>query len=718
MPRVQRLVAAFAALAILAAPVAVALAQGGANAPFVYPASRRDATVETRHGRSAPDPYRWLEGDPESDPAVVAWARRQDAFARRFLAALPEREGFARSVRALTDIERFSLPKKAGGRYFYLHNSGLQDQSVLTVRDGLAGPARVLLDPARLRGDGALALGDWQPSSDGRLVAVALQVNGGDDRTVRVLRVADGALLDDTLADVADRPMAWTGTDGFLYARRTVSAAYGAPRGGTEVWFHRAGTPQSTDVAVYRTPDRPDLVNIVQVTSDRRWAVITSRVGLEDKAAVSLVDLTRVDRDGWEVRAFVSGFGENWRLVDGVGNRLWFVTDRNAPNGRLVRLTLSRGRQIAEREIVSQIADTLEQGRIVGDRLILSYRSSGALRGEIFDLKGRRRSGIALNGIGTASGFSGRPGDPETFYTFSSFAQPAGIWRLDLTTGQVSPFALPRVPFDPASILVERQHYVSKDGTRVPIYVVRGRDAASAGRALPTLLYGYGGFDISLNPGYSPARMAWIRAGGALAIAAVRGGGELGEDWHRAGSGANKQNAFDDFIAAAEWLVSSGIAKPGAIAAQGRSNGGLLVAAAINQRPDLFAAANPDVGVYDMLRFDRFTSGRFWTGDYGDPADAADWQRLLGWSPYHNVHAAEYPAILVTTADHDDRVVPAHSFKYVAALQTGMTGDKPHLLRIEHDAGHGRGTPTGQAIDTAADVLAFLAHYTGLPAGR
>ncbi|MDE2562612.1 MAG: S9 family peptidase [Sphingomonadales bacterium] len=714
MPRLDRLVAGLAALAALSLSALAVAAQDLQGAPLAYPATRRDATVEARHGQSVPDPYRWLEGDPETDPAVADWAAKEDALARRYLAALPGRDAFASSIRALTDIERFSLPRKAGGRYFYLHNAGLQDQSVLTVREGLGGSPRVLLDPSALPRDGALALDDWQPSSDGALVAVALQHDGSDRREVRVLRVAGAVLLGDRLTDVADVPVAWTGAGGFLYSRYPGTGGYGAPRGGAGVWFHRVGTSQVDDLAVHTTPDETDLGHRAWVTSDRHWAVIASTRGLTDKVSLRLVDLTRVARDGWATRMLVADMRDDWRFVEGIGRHLWFVTTNGAPNGRLVRIDLLRGGRVRVREVVHESASTLEAARIVGGRLILSYRTGGALRAVVTDFRGRPRSQIALQGIGTASGFAGRPGDPETFYTFSSFGQPPGVWRLDLATGQISPFALPHAPFDPADILVERHRYPGKDGTMIPIYVVRSRQAAQSGHGLPALLYGYGGFDISINPGYSPERAAWILAGGAFALASVRGGGELGEAWHEAGSGVNKQAAFDDFIAAAEWLSASGIARKGAIAAQGRSNGGLLVAAAINQRPDLFAAANPDVGVYDMLRFDRFTSGRFWTSDYGDPADPADWARLRAFSPYHNVREGDYPAILVTTADHDDRVVPAHSFKYVAALQAARTGSMPHLLRIEHGAGHGSGRPVAQGIATEADVLAFLARFTGL----
>lgn len=722
MPRRGRLSAGFAVMVMAAfglpAPIVstpVASAQASAQQPLAYPATRRDATVEARGGEEVPDPYRWLEGDPAEDPAVADWAASQDRLTRHYLESLPGRDAFARSIRVLTDIERFSLPKKAGGRYFYLHNSGLQDQAVLMVRQGLDGSGQILLDPAILPHDGALALDDWQPSPDGALVAVALQHDGGDRREVRVLRVVGGALFADRLSDVADVPLAWTGPYGFLYSRYPETSSYGAPRGGAEVWFHRAGTPQSSDVPVYRTPGETELGHRAWVTSDRRWALIATRRGLEDKVSLRLIDLSRVAGGGWNAQILVADMRDDWRFVDGLGRHLWFVTTKGAPNGRLVRIDVRRGGRLREREVVRESVARLEAARIIGDRLILSYREGAALHAKVIDFRGRSRSAIALQDIGTASGFAGRPGDPETFYTFSSFARPPGIWRLDLDSGRITPFALPQVLFDPVDISVERRHFPGKDGTLVPIYLVRSRKAVQAGAALPTLLYGYGGFDISLNPGYSPDRMAWILAGGAFALASVRGGGELGEAWHKAGTGANKQVAFDDFIAAAEWLTASGIARKGAIAAQGRSNGGLLVAAAVNQRPDLFAAANPDVGVYDMLRFDRFTSGRFWKAEYGDPANPVDWARLRGFSPYHNVHDGAYPAILVTTADHDDRVVPAHSFKYVAALQAAHIGNKPHLLRIERGAGHGGGRPLAQAIETQADVLAFLASFTGLP---
>ena len=330
------------------------------------------------------------------------------------------------------------------------------------------------------------------------------------------------------------------------------------------------------------------------------------------------------------------------------------------------------------------------------------------------DLKGRPARSIMLNGIGTAAGFGGRPGDPESFYSFSSFNQPAAVYRLDMTSGRTEAFAVPRLGFDPDDYTIEQRFYASKDGTRVPMFVVRRKSAAAAKSPLPTILYGYGGFDISMVPVFSAVRMAWLEAGGAFAVANVRGGGEYGRAWHDAGRGANKQNVFDDFIAAGEYLIAQGITPRDGLAIQGSSNGGLLVGAVLNQRPDLFAAANPDVGVMDMLRFDRFTAGRYWVDDYGSPDREADWRVLRAYSPYHNIRKVAYPAVLVTTADTDDRVVPAHSFKYAAALQAAGLGDKPQLIRIESRAGHGSGKPTDKVIESGADVLAFLATWTGL----
>lgn len=426
------------------------------------------------------------------------------------------------------------------------------------------------------------------------------------------------------------------------------------------------------------------------VTSDGRWAVVISEVSTDKRNAVHLIQLGGRRAGQWIVQPLVPEIADHWRLVAGIGNRLWFLTDRGAANYHLVNIDLAQPRK-GWTVVVPERGNTLEGARMIGDRFLLSYLKDGQTIAVMTDRRGRPGKAITLNGIGTASGFGGRPGDAETFYQFTSFNLPPAIYRMDLQSGAVTPFAVPKMAFDPADYLVEQRQYPSKDGTMVPLYIVRKKALAAAGKPLPTLLYGYGGFDIALTPGYSPVRMAWLEAGGAFALASIRGGGELGRTWYEAGRREKKQNSFDDFIAAGEYLVKEGIAAKGGLAIQGASNGGLLVGAVVNQRPDLFAAANPDVGVMDMLRFHRFTSGRFWVDDYGRPDREEDWHTLRSYSPYHNIIGGRtYPAILVTTADNDDRVVPAHSFKYVAALQSADIGERPRLLRVEAARGTGR----------------------------
>ncbi|WP_231739307.1 prolyl oligopeptidase family protein [Novosphingobium sp. FSW06-99] len=683
-----------------------------------YPMARRDSVSDHVFGEVVADPWRWLEADIRTDHAVADWVGQENAMARTYLAALPGHDRFAQSLRELYDYERYSLPKKAGHRYFFLRNSGLLNQSVLYVRDGLDAPDRVLVDPNRGAGD-AYALDAWVPSHSGRYLAVGEQREGSDWRTIRVIDAASGARLTDRLEWANDTLIGWVGDQGFLYSRYPAPRgddAYRAPLHDKAIWYHRIGTGQDADVLVYATPDHPDWGHKAQVTSDGRWAVITTEPSTAPLRAIHLIDLAAVRRSGtWAVLPLVDQPTHDWKLVDGEGDRLWFITNDGAPNYRLVRIDF--GARPGAHVVVSGGRGLLEAGRIVGDRLILSYLDAGQRLAVVTDLNGRPARAITISANGAASGFDGRPGDFETFYQYSSYNQPPAIYRMDMRRGTVAPFARPAVPFNPADYVIENRQYPSRDGTMVPLTVVRKRTLAASGMSAPTLLYGYGGFDIALNPGYSPWRMAWLEAGGVFAVAAVRGGGELGPAWYQAGRAGHKQNSFDDFIAAGDYLIKSGIARSGSLAAQGGSNGGMMVAAVINQRPDLFVAANPDVGVMDMLRFDRFTQGRSWIDDYGDPARAADWHTLRAYSPYHNIRDGErYPAILVTTADTDDRVVPAHSFKYVAALQAAQIGDRPHLLRVESDAGHGTGKPLDKAIASGADVLAFLAAWTGLPA--
>ena len=695
----------------------------GEMKPLAYPETRRSDVAEVQFGERIADPYRWLENDVRSDPEVADWVARQNKVTHAYLETLPQRAWFAARMRELLNFERFGLPVKAGTRYFYTRNSGLQNQAQLFMRKGLNGKPHLLLDPNLWAQDAATALDDWKPSPRGKYLLYSVQDGGSDWRTLRLVDVASGSVLEDEVRWAKFTQLAWIGEQGFLYSR------FPEPEKGTDfqalnynqtLWFHRVGTPQSADELVFATPDHPEYSHSAEVTADGRYALITTSVGTDHRHELHVIDLARRARaktgDGWKTRALVTGFDHDWKLVDGLGKTLWFVTNQAAPRYRLVAIDLARP-DPQWRELVPQTAETLEQGTIIGDKLVLSYLKDAVSRALILDLHGKGAKELSLTGLGTAAGFKGRPGDPETFYSFTSFNQPTAIYRMDLATGETGPFAKPALTFDPADFQVDQQFYTSKDGTRVPMFIVRSKATALAGKPVPTMLYGYGGFDIALTPGYSAARMAWLQAGGAFALANLRGGGEYGKDWHDAGRLHAKQNVFDDFIAAGEYLIAQGISTKDGLAIQGGSNGGLLVGAVLNQRPDLFAAANAQVGVMDMLRFARFTAGRYWVDDYGHPDREPDFRVLRSYSPYHNIRAgAAYPAILVTTADTDDRVVPGHSFKYGAALQAADVGAKPHLIRIETRAGHGSGKPTDKVIEENADILAFLAEWSGLKA--
>ena len=476
------------------------------------------------------------------------------------------------------------------------------------------------------------------------------------------------------------------------------------------------GTLQADDRVVFATPDQPELNNVGTVSEDGRWLVATSSSGTDDRYEVSLVDLTDTSATP---RVIVPGFRYNYSYIGNRGTAFYFVTNDGAPRQKVVTLDIAATGLPDPVTLVPQSEATLESASLVGDRLVLNYLKDATSQIAIHDLEGGKLNDVALPGIGSAGGFGGDPESRETFYYFSSFNRPTTIYRYDLDTGTNAVWAQPEVAMNPDDYVVEQRFFASKDGTRVPMFIVRRSDIAKADLAAPTLLYGYGGFNISLTPGFSPSRIAWLDAGGTYALANIRGGGEYGKEWHDGGRLANKQNVFDDFAAAGDFLKGNGFTTPDGLAIQGGSNGGLLVGAVVNQRPDLIDAANAAVGVMDMLRFDRFTAGRYWVDDYGYPDREEDFAVLRAYSPYHNIpDQADYPAVLVTTADTDDRVVPGHSFKYIAALQHAELGDRPQIIRIETRAGHGSGKPTDKQIEEASDILAFLGHYTGLEASE
>jgi prolyl oligopeptidase len=696
------------------APPELAAADAAAPGAIRYPLTRRADLVEQQFGQPVADPYRWLENDVRNDPEVRAWVTAQNEVTDAFLATLPLRDRFKARMTELYDYERYGVPHKEGGRYFFTRNDGLQNQSVLYVRNSISGEGRVLIDPNGWSADGATALAEWTPSEDGKLLAYAIQDGGTDWRSVRVLDVDSGKLLTDELKWLKfGGGVEWAKDgSGFYYSRFPEPAAgqtYQQTSLNQRVYFHKLGTAQENDRLIYATPDHPDYGHGATITEDGKWLVITSSIGTDDRYEVTLIDLTRPSA---RPRTLVKGFEHNYSFVGNQGSRFYFATNDGAPKLKVVALDVANAAPQSVTVVPEQEA-TLDGVSLVGGRLIASYLVDAKTEVRVHGLDGKLQRKIALPGIGTASGFGGELGDRETFFAFTSFNRPTTVYHYDVRTGQADAWASPALKFNPDDYSVDQRFYASKDGTRIPIFIIRRKGLTGPA---PTILYGYGGFNISMTPSYSPTRMAWLEAGGAYAVANLRGGGEYGKAWHDAGRLANKQNVFDDFIAAGEYLKSSGVTGPNQLAIAGGSNGGLLVGAVVNQRPDLFAAAAPAVGVMDMLRFDRFTAGRYWVDDYGYPNKESDFRVLRAYSPYHNIKGGtDYPAVLVTTADTDDRVVPGHSFKYIAALQAAEgVGSEPHLIRIETRAGHGSGKPTAKIIEEAADVYAFLGHFTGL----
>ncbi|GAA4766166.1 prolyl oligopeptidase family serine peptidase [Stakelama sediminis] len=682
------------------------------SAPLSYPQTRRDDIVEDHFGIKVADPYRWLENDVRTDKEVADWVAAENKVTNTYLSTLPGRDIFKKRLETLMDYARSGMPVRKGGRYFYMHNAGLQNQAVLYERDSLNGEGRVLIDPNTWSKDGATAMAEWVPSEDGTRIAYGVQDGGTDWRTIRVLDVATGDVLPDEVKWVKFSNIAWVKNgSGFFYSRFPEPAAdaeYQALNMNQTVYFHKLGTPQSSDIKVYATPDRPKLGHFGQVTDDGHWLVITSSEGTDSRYEITLIDLT--DPKMKPVK-LIRGLEHDWQLAGNEGSTFYFLTDLDAPRGRVVAIDASSSVRKMQ-EVVPQQQSTLQGASIVDGVLLTNYLEDVKSAVKRYSLDGKPLGDVTLPGIGTASGFGGEPGDPETFFAFTSFATPTTIYRYDVKTGEASIWSKPDVDFDPAQYVVRQRFFTSKDGTRVPMFIVHKKGITEPA---PTILYGYGGFDISLTPGYSSTRLAWMEQGGVFVVANLRGGGEYGKAWHDAGRLHNKQNVFDDFIAAAEDLIAEGVTTKQQLAIQGGSNGGLLVGAVTNQRPDLFAAALPEVGVMDMIRFDKFTAGRYWVDDYGYPEKEDDFKVLYSYSPYHNIHSGEtYPAIMALTADTDDRVVPGHTFKYTAALQHADIGDKPHIVRIETRAGHGSGKPTDKIIEEYADMWAFAAHWTGM----
>ncbi len=678
-------------------------------ADIEYVKTRRIDHVDTHHGTKVADPYRWLEDDVRKSKDVAGWVDAQNKTTFGYLAGLPERDTIRRRIEALWNYEKVGTPFKKGGRYFFYKNNGLQNQSVLHSLDTLDGKPRILVDPNTWSKDGTIALSGTSFSDDGRYMAYGVAEAGSDWKTWRVMDVDSRRQLDDELKWIKFSSISWTNDGrGFFYSRFDEPGKddkFQSVNLNQKVHYHRIGTPQSDDVLVYKRPDHPDWGFDANVTEDGRYLVLTVWKGTDDKYRVLYKDLA--EPYGMPID-LVSTFDHEYSLVGNDGPVFFFKTDRLAPRGRLVAVDIRKPEPEHHRVLIEQRDETLTAVGLVGNLFVAHYLKDARTQIRMHSLDGQFVREAKFPGIGTASGFGGRQSDTETFYSFSSFATPSSVYRYDLVTGQSTLWRQPKVKFDPNNYAVKQVFYSSKDGTKVPMFIAHHKDTKLDGNC-PTLLYGYGGFNISLTPRFSISRLQWMEMGGIYALANLRGGGEYGETWHKAGTKLNKQNVFDDFIAAAEYLIAEKYTTSNKLAVMGGSNGGLLVGAVMTQRPDLFAACLPAVGVMDMLRFHKFTAGRYWVDDYGSAENAGEFQALLAYSPYHNLKpGTKYPATLVTTADTDDRVVPGHSFKFAARLQHCHSGQTPVLIRIETRAGHGAGKPTAKIIEEAADKWAFL----------
>ncbi|MYM39544.1 prolyl oligopeptidase family serine peptidase [Duganella qianjiadongensis] len=672
-----------------------------------YPASRTVMQQDVYHGTTVADPYRWLE-DANSDE-THAWVEAQNRLTQGYLGQIAARDAIRQRLTRLWNFERFSVPFKEGGRYFYSRNDGLQNQSVLYTMKTLADVPRMLLDPNTLAADGTVALAGTAVSPDGRYLAYSTAASGSDWNEIRVRDIETGKDTGDLIKWVKFSNTAWLhdGT-GFFYSR------YDEPSEATKLaavnyfqklYFHKMGTPQSADTLVYERPDHKDWGFGAEVSEDGRYLIINGSQGTENKNRVFYKDLSR---KGAPVVALLEEFDAAYRFIGNDGPVFLFRTERAAPRGRIVAIDTRKPALANWKQLVAESANTMVSASLLNNQLVIDYLSDAHSLVKVFDLKGKPLHDIELPGIGSAGGFGGKRGDSETFYSYTSFTTPTTIYRHDLKTNKSSVYRQPRVDFDPAAFEVRQEFYTSRDGTRVPMFIVAKKGLKHDG-SNPTYLYGYGGFNISLTPAFSVANLAWLEMGGVYVVPNLRGGGEYGEAWHAAGTRLQKQNVFDDFIGAAEWLIEHKITSPAKLAIGGGSNGGLLVGATMTQRPELFAAAIPQVGVLDMLRFHKFTIGWAWTSDYGSSDNPDEFKALLKYSPLHNLKQGGcYPATMITTADHDDRVVPAHSFKFAAAAQAAQGAAAPILIRIDSKAGHGAGKPTSKQIDEVTDRWGFL----------
>ncbi|WP_019506835.1 prolyl oligopeptidase family serine peptidase [Pleurocapsa sp. PCC 7319] len=674
---------------------------------LVYPHTHQVEQSDNYHGVEVKDPYRWLE-NPDSEE-TKAWVKAQNQVTTNYLETISAKEQIQQRLTQLWDYEKYSSPFKRGERYFYFKNDGLQNQSVLYTLDSLDDEGTVLIDPNTLSADGTVALSGLSISDDGKLMAYGLSSAGSDWVEYRVRDIESGQDCPDHLQWIKFSGASWTkDNQGFFYSR------YDEPNEQTKLedvnyyqklYYHRLGTEQAEDILIYHRPDQKEWGFSGGVTEDGKYLIISVWLGTDTKNLVFYQNLEQPDS---EVVELISEFEASYGVIDNDGDIFWVQTDLDAPRGKVIAIDLHNPQKANWQEIIPEAPETLESVGILNYQFVANYLQDARSQVKIFNLDGTFVREVELPGIGSAGGFGGKRHDTETFYTFTSFTTPATIYRYDMNTGKSQLFRQPQVDFNPNDYQTQQVFYSSPDGTKIPMFITHKKGIKLDGNN-PTYLYAYGGFNISLTPSFSISNLVWLEMGGIYAVPNLRGGGEYGEAWHQAGMKDKKQNVFDDFIAAAEWLIANKYTCSERLAIAGGSNGGLLVGACMTQRPDLFAAVIPAVGVLDMLRFHKFTIGWAWCTEYGSPDHEEDFATLYTYSPLHNLkQGTAYPATMITTADHDDRVVPAHSFKFAAALQAAHQGDNPVLIRIETKAGHGAGKPTTKIIEEAADKWAFL----------
>ena len=682
-----------------------------------YPESRQGEVVDRYGSVRVPDPYRWLE-DLDA-PEVAQWVAAQNAVTDAYLESLPLRGHFRRRLTELWNYPRTTLPAIENGRLFYARNSGLQRQAPIYVRSGAFDPPALVLDPNELSPDGSTSVSQFAPSPDARWLAYATAKGGADWEMVRVRDLTTGEDLDDGIAWVRFSELSWThDSQGFFYSRYPEPPKHKvleAALSGQAVYYHRLATPQSDDQLIYQRADQPSWIVNATVSDDGRYVFLTTYRGSDNNNQLHFIDLEQADapRISAPIQPIVETLDAEFMPIGSDRSRLYVRSDQDAPNRRVIAIDLDDPRPASWQVVVPEEPHAIEHARVAGGRVVVHHLVDVRSRLRLFGLDGRFEAGIALPGVGSIAAIYGRADRAEVWYVFSSPLLPATVYRHDLETRARAAFEPASPPIDAAQFETHAMFATSKDGTRVPFFLTAKKGLERHGRN-PAMLYGYGGFSISLLPGYRADVPAWLELGGVFVTVNLRGGAEYGEAWHQAGHLDRKQNVFDDFIAVAEQLVRERITAPDRLGMMGGSNGGLLVGAVMEQRPDLFAVAMPAVGVMDMLRYDQFTGGRLWATEYGSPAEPHHFATLIRYSPLHNVKTGTcYPATLVTTADHDDRVVPSHSFKFVAALQAAQGCDRPVLIRVEVDGSHGY-RPTDRLIAERADQWAFAAAHLGM----